>query len=170
MNEKQELQKELFEEFSHPGKSGRRGFDITGAKKLHNIALSNEQLIFIFIGLVMLMAVCFSLGVERGKRIVPSPKEQPQVPVKEEAVRTAAPQPYKKASSSYIIQIAAYKDVKQAEKEKKALEKQGYKVVSAKSGIYTVLYINEFASREAAESVVKKLKVNYNDCFIKKKQ
>ncbi len=168
MNEKQELQKELFEEFSQSPKSGRRGFDITGAKKLHNIALSNEQLIFVFIGLIILMAICFSLGVERGKRIVPSAKEQPQA--QEKAAQIVTPQPYKKASGSYIIQIAAYKDAKQAEKERKVLEKQGYEIASAKSGMYTVLYVNEFTSREAAESVIKKLKAKYNDCFIKKKQ
>ncbi|UCH12079.1 MAG: SPOR domain-containing protein [Candidatus Omnitrophota bacterium] len=147
-------------------------------KRIYNIRLSNEQLIFIFIGLVILLVTCFSLGVERGKRIVMAGRE----PAKEKvAVEKKAKTPIeekiskepvivKEVSSPYVIQMAAYKDSKQAEKEKKLLEKKGYVAEVAKSGKYSIVYVAGFSNMKEAESIAKKLKSRYNDCFIKRRQ
>ncbi len=82
MDEKQERQREFFKEFLQPTKLAKKPLGDDTARKIHTITLSNEQLIFAFIGLIILLVTCFSLGVERGKRIVAGKQWRPE----EEAV------------------------------------------------------------------------------------
>ena len=178
MHERREIQKELFEEFTQPVRLRKKILGPGAGKRIYNIRLSNEQLIFIFIGLVILLVICFSLGVERGKRIAIARRE----PAKEKVVvekKTETPteekiskEPVivKEVSSAYVIQVAAYKDNKQAEKEKELLEKRGYAAEIAKSGKYYIVYVAGFANTKKAETAAKKLKNRYKDCFIKKRK
>src|SRR3989338_8575251 len=154
MNEEQELQQELFQEFSQPSRLKRKQLGIGAVRKVHSVTFSNEQLIFAVIGFIILLVVCFSLGVERGKRISIN-----RIPAQESNIRfeETAEEPLSsgKDLSVYAIQVAAYKDAKQAEREKRALEKDGYEIEIAKSGIYSIIYVSGFASREDAEAVYK---------------
>ncbi len=178
MHERREIQKELFEEFTQPVRLRKKILGPGAGKRIYNIRLSNEQLIFIFIGLVILLVICFSLGVERGKRIVIARREpakekvvvekKAETPIEEKISKE--PVIVKEVSSPYVIQVAAYKDNKQAEKEKELLEKRGYVAEIAKSGKYYIVYVAGFANRKKAESIAKKLKHRYKDCFVKKRK
>ena len=86
MDEKQERQREFFTEFSEPAKLTKKTLGADTARKIHTIIFSNEQLIFVFIGLVILIVTCFSLGVERGKRIAVVRQREPGEVVAEKKI------------------------------------------------------------------------------------
>ena len=181
MDGKREIQKELFEEFAQPAALRKKILEPGAGKRVYNIRLSNEQLIFAFIGVVILLVICFSLGVERGKRIVIAKKEPPkeeviiekkaETPVEAVEAREIPEEPViaKRVSLPYVIQVAAYKDNIQAEKEKKILEKKGYVTKITKSGKYSIVYVVGFADKKEAENAAGKLKDRYRDCFIKRR-
>jgi cell division protein FtsN len=136
--------------------------------------------------------VFFSLGVEKGKRIAVVKEQKPtaekaateEVVVEEKLQPVVKPltkplaKPIEapkqimaapKVVSNYVIQVASYKDNKQAEDESNALAKKGYKSEVARSGNYSVVYITGFANKEQAVEVLKNIKPTYRDCFIKKR-
>lgn len=179
MNEKREIQKELFEEFSQPARLRRKALRSETARKIYNISLSNEQLIFIFIGLIILLVICFSLGVERGKKIAivkrRQSKEEFAVKEKIQVLPEDKQAPKKVAIARknvlpYVIQVAAYKDNKQAEREKDFLEKKGHNAEVIRGGKYSIVYVVGFENKKEAEKVAINLKNRYKDCFIKKRK
>lgn len=186
MNEKHELQQELFEEFTQQAKARKRLFRPDYVRKTYTITFTNEQLIFAFIGVIILLVICFSLGVERGKRIIVAkessamakevqPQEQMVIKTKiqpaiksEEATEKAAA--LEKIASPYAIQVASVKDSKEAEEEKIFLQKKGYKIEVDKTDKYCVVYVVGFADKKEADAVAIKLKDRYRDCFVKKRK
>lgn len=72
MEEKESRQKELFKEFSQPPKRlGRLVWALKRPIAFRPLVFvfSYEKFIFLIISLVIILAVVFALGVERGKRI-----------------------------------------------------------------------------------------------------
>jgi len=181
MGERREVQKELFEEFQKPAKSRRGPLGIGAPHKVYNIMLSNEQLILLIIGLIILLVICFSLGVEKGKRtalakknqvvkivvaedIVTLPEASEQIQVQKEAKKVI---PAKSSSSLFVVQLASYKDIVKARKEQESLRSKGYEAEVAGSGKYSVLYVVGFDNKNEANVARAKLKSRYKDCFIK---
>ena len=175
------MQKELFEEFQKPAKSRRGPLGIGAPHKVYNIMLSNEQLILLIIGLIILLVICFSLGVEKGKRtalakknqvvkivvaedIVTLPEASEQIQVQKEAKKVI---PAKSSSSLFVVQLASYKDIVKARKEQESLRSKGYEAEVAGSGKYSVLYVVGFDNKNEANVARAKLKSRYKDCFIK---
>lgn len=68
-------QQELFEEFEEPTRRPRFLRKKKFPQKFFSLRLSQEKLVFLTIGLVVLLLVSFSLGVERGKRLSRIPQE-----------------------------------------------------------------------------------------------
>jgi sporulation related protein len=181
MNAKYEIQKEFFKEYAQTPKPKRKSIDISSIKKVYDVRLSNEQLVFAFIGLVVLLLVCFSFGVEKGKRVViaESPKPSKFVAVSavvatktvtKVAVQTPKTTIAKEKPSLYLIQLAAYKDAKKANKEKAYLENSGYAADVVNSGSYSVLYATGFQERKEAEKSLIKLADRYKGCFVRKQK
>lgn len=176
MNEENQIQKDLFENYNQPRRLRRKILGVNAPRRFYNITFSIEQIIFVVIGLLILFVVSFSLGVEKGKRqaIIKEQKLFQEEPVKEEVkkpelILEPLPVPAPKLSPSYVIQVASYKDNNEAEDEKRSLEKKGYTAEIAVSGKYSVIYITGFASKKEAQEVVTKIKGKHKDCFIKKR-
>lgn len=68
----------------------------------------------------------------------------------------------------YVIQVATYKTRSASERARKILEKEGYPTIISKKGKYLVIFVGEYSSRKEAESHLKDLRKEYNDCFIRR--
>lgn len=174
MSEKREVQKEFFNEFTHEEGARKMPLGIKPTKKLYNLTFSNEQIIFAVIGFVILMVICFSLGVERGKRIgvvrVPAPERRvAETPTKPKSVVVKKKPVTKKTQSEYVIQVAAFRSKAQANEERGILVKDGYSTEISASGRYSVVYAIGFRTRKEAEASLTKLRNKYKDCFIRRR-
>jgi cell division septation protein DedD len=68
----------------------------------------------------------------------------------------------------YTIQVAAYKDRKNAQREAEVLRKSGLEVKLLVKGNYSVLYAGNFANREKAQMAMGKLEKKYKGCIIRR--
>ena len=180
---RREVQKEFFQEFSEPGKRIRKTFDTSAVRRTYNLRLATEHIIFVFIGLIVLLVICFSLGVEKGKRtalakIVAFDRLE-KTAFKQEAEyddihESAEPEVVKQkqavitSDSLYLIQVAAFRNNDQANKESEALNAQGYKTQIRNSGNYYIVSVAGFNTKDQAQQSYAALKKKYNDCFIRK--
>lgn len=80
---------------------------------------------------------------------------------------TSSPQP-DRPEYKYLIQLVAYKNRDYAEAERKKLQRQGYDVIIKDAGKWSIVYAGYYDSKEEAEKVLKKLREEYRDAFIKK--
>ncbi|MFH0731872.1 MAG: SPOR domain-containing protein [Candidatus Omnitrophota bacterium] len=193
METKRDVQQELFEEFSQPANTKRKRLSHDTAKKIYTFTFSNEQMIFGSIGFIILLIICFSLGVEKGKRInravqpqikqeqaavIPAPESAIPAkkiePIKRAPLLKAEPikpkqEPVKPAVSDYVVQCAAHASKAGAEKEKALLVNNGYQALVIESGKYFVVYATGFSNKEQAKAACEKLKSKYKDCFVRRK-
>lgn len=193
MDEKRQIQKELFEEFAKPDrKRSPKILFQPGARR--TITLTYEHLIFIVMAVIITAAAFFSLGVERGKRLKPEstvlaekkteqasvemaapPKQIKEEPVKEEPVikkeeTPAQPKeaPKKETVSAYTVQVASYLKKDTADKEVLRLKKEGFEPFVRPSGKYYIVCVGEFKNKSTAASTEKKLRRLYPDCYVRK--
>ena len=145
-----------------------------------------EKALFAVIGFFIVAIAAFSIGVEKGKRIVTSqgtlsitaqtqnmvkPQVQPlvSVPTVESRPLTQASKvaklqempvtlPAQGAGQRYTIQIASYKSVKNAQDEAAIWRKKGYSAMTIAKGSYTILCVGNFTSLEAANALLAELK------------
>ncbi len=146
-----------------------------------------EKTLLIIIGFLITGVISFSLGVEKGKRlvnlqsnvrfdiakprikqIVPENKAfvspvQQQITIKKEEIQ---PQPAEK--QGYTIQLASYKTKSYAQREAEALKKKGLSPLVLSKGSYIVLCVGKFSNKEAAQSLLSELKKRYQDCSIRR--
>lgn len=189
MDEKRQMQKELFEEFTNTDKKKHpRAIFQPGSKR--TIILTYEHLIFIVMAFIITAATFFSLGVERGKRLKPEsatvmekkteqasveiaalPKEIKEQPVVKDEEAPVQPKeaPKKAPALAYTVQVASYFSKKPAETEALRLEQKGFKPFVLSSGKYYVVCVGEFKKKTEAASTRKRLCKQYPDCFVKKK-
>jgi cell division septation protein DedD len=196
---KDTIQQELFKEFEANEKKGKK--TAPGSILPRNYVLMNisyEQVIFISIGIIMLMVLLFSLGVERGRRVAAAPavktieaaahkKEQAEpaeakaeIPEETKAVPAVAEstrQPEKPqeevkapATSIFTVQLVAYKSKKSAQKELQVLNKKGYKPFIITGGGYYQICVGEYKSQGDAQKALKEIsKKGYSESFIRKR-
>lgn len=143
-----------------------------------------EKSILMIISFVITAIISFSLGVEKGRKLV---QKQQTTVIEENNQDSAAdkkPLLYgdtativkkeqvglKGRSSGYTIQLASYKTMTYAQKEGEFLKKKGLLPVFLSKGNYTVLCIGNFSSRDAAESLLSELKKQkrYSGCLIRR--
>lgn len=191
MDEKNKIQKELFEEFVEADKKKHLKAKFWPGPK-RTIALSYEHLIFIAMAFIITAAVFFSLGAERGKRLQVKSlalveKESRQTPVQiaeilEPVQKKAATkeeeaglQPKeaggkKEVVSVYTVQVACYVKKDSADQEAQRLKEKGFKPFVFSSGNYYIVCGGEFKSKTEAASEQKKLRKIYPDCYVRRKQ
>ncbi|MBN1405097.1 MAG: SPOR domain-containing protein [Candidatus Omnitrophica bacterium] len=180
MDERREIQPELFDEFSQSGRFKKKLPRQDTGKKIHTFVLSNEQLILGSIGFIILLVIFFSLGVERGKLLgaaaVTPQKEMVSEKIQDREIASEAitidkePGRTIAQAGQYIIQVASYTDAKFAEKEKNFLLGKGFNAEIIKSNKHFVVNITGFNTRQEAEAFAAKIKDKYKDYIIKKKK
>mgnify|MGYP001616705161 CR=1 FL=1 len=163
-------QLELFSQSKGPGDP-----KIRLSSHLFSFIRNYEKGILFFICFIITAIVSFSLGVEKGKKVIkvnpPHPlirteKGQSQ-PVTEKQEGKQLPK-VKEYIENYTIQVATYQAKTHAQKEAEALRKKGFlPLILSKSG-YTVLCVGNFSNKETAKSSLSELKKRYQDCFIRR--
>jgi hypothetical protein len=154
-----------------------------GNRSFLNYLRVYERVLIAAIGLIITGIVCFSLGVESGKRQAAGrqtasaeiPKALPSAPVKPAVVplksapfKPAPPAAYKPSAGSYIIQLATFQSKPNALSEADALRKKGFYPFFFLKGSYVVLCVGNFANQEAAQSLLPEFKKQYKDCMIRR--
>jgi septal ring-binding cell division protein DamX len=188
------MQKELFKEFeSHKKRTRKKTSGSILPKNYILFNISYEQVIFISIGVIMLMVLVFSLGVERGKHLMPAPakKEKAASPEEKKEARKIEKIVSKKEPEAeefksfqapvitkekkivnaelFTIQIIAYRSKRSAQKELIRLGKKGYSPFIILGGGYYQICVGEYKSKRAAEKALSELKKSHPDSFIRKR-
>ena len=136
-----------------------------------------EKTILIIIGLAVTGIISFSLGVEKGKRIARLKSEEAlpalSITVPLEAPSTQQPQPVKKEEPrellpNYTIQVASFLNKTNAQKEADALKRKGLSPIVLPKGKFNIVCVGNFSQRKDAESLLPKLKKQYQDCIIRR--
>jgi septal ring-binding cell division protein DamX len=191
MDEKRQVQKELFEDFVAQDKK-RYPKDTISKKTKFTLTLHVEHLILGATGLVLILAVVFSIGVEKGKGIMLNPPHQDNI---KEAVRHAETEPsadlkeieepltardetpkqqavsldlLPQESDIYTVQIASYTKQASAESYARSLKQRNMEAFTLKKGSYYVICVGRFGQRHEAESEMRKLRKFYSDCIVRK--
>ncbi|MBU4377130.1 MAG: SPOR domain-containing protein, partial [Candidatus Omnitrophica bacterium] len=156
-------QGELFPEFK-PSGGGKFAYfkkDFTLGKKMV-LTISWENLVLFSIVLIMLLALFFSMGVEKGKRLtakemrIPAPAAYPsKAEIKEpvsagEVKRTPsvnASPVSEKISGPYTIQVMALKKIEDTQKEVARLSAAGYEAFLISSGSWHQVCIGRYATQ-----------------------
>lgn len=149
-----------------------------------------EKAILITIGLLATGLVSFSLGVEKGKRLMmlktdsrldialmSKQKYQPQQPVKSNTEgpinqngesQLAIKNELKEYIEKYTIQVASYRARPHAQEEAEALKKRGLSTFVLSKGKFSIVCVGNFPKQEAARPLLTQLKKRYRDCYIRR--
>lgn len=153
------------------------------------VSLSQENLIFFAIGLVMLLIVCYSWGVERGKnpaQLIPlraqesediqeARQEQAQKrptrkpPEPEPAKRKIKTKLASRAASRYTIQVVTLRKKVSVKQEIEQLRNRGYYPFIVSRGKFSEICVGNYKNRNEASADLKKLRKLYADCFARSK-
>jgi len=190
-------QKEFFEEFDYKPKWPRFLRKRHFPQRQMSLRLTYERLILFIAASCVLLVISFCLGVERGKNVVIPERfnrESRDVPSLrgpatnhggDEAILSpnkkvaAVPQPKKTvklvpappaSDTAYSIQVATYIKKDTAEDELLRLKRDGLPAYMTQMGKFYLLTVGDYANREEAKKVEGKLKIRYNDCFVKKRR
>ena len=158
-------ERDLFEHFHEADAKVRKKTKILLPDIKKDLRLSYENVIFIVIAFVMSCIICFSLGVEKGRKDIRNVSDRRQE-IKDPGQGIMDQGPQKEVAGKYIIQLAAFKKISTAEKARTILKDKGYAGDIKHRGDYYQLYIKGFDSERNAEVVRKKLKEHYPDCYI----
>ena len=189
--EKDNIQKELFNEFEAPKKQPRR-FGQFFQKTDFTISLSAEKLVFVSIGITMLLVVSFALGVEKGKatskcveaKIIPAQTQVSTVQVKTVNTVTnvvpkdraqastaksvpVAPQGLSDKSKPYTIVAAAFSKEVFATQEVSHLKAIGLDAFIIKGDPYYLACVGSFANKDAAKTILNKIKQMHKDAYVR---
>ena len=151
------VQKELFEEFGMPKHKKKRQQTIL-PKNYKPLSISHEQVVFIAIAAIMLMVLIFSLGVERGRRLVGIRTAKESVPsaalseVKEEAA-AAAGMPNEKYEKINLVKNDTVVE-RRYDEPSPPVRAKDKRIV--KSGLFTIQVI-AYRSKKSAQRELEKL-------------
>lgn len=146
-----------------------------------------EKAILIIIGFVITGIASFSLGVEKGKsyttpktdsqldiaaaKVKPElslPVSTPKQVIKEEQYQPVRKEELKEYIQNYTIQVASFLNRVNAQKEADILKRKGLSPQVLSKGRFCIVCVGNFSKREEAESLLSKLKKQYQDCRIRR--
>ncbi len=140
------------------------------------VILPLDTLILLGVIIILLFTLLFSLGVERGKKVVLRSKDKeenlskPDI-IKDSVTAVSAPQKAadkeKDTEKTYHVQVASFHKENSARKEAESLENDGYPVVITRKGDYVVIYVGGFKNKNEAKNNFENLQKRYKDCFLK---
>ncbi len=173
-------QLELFSQ----AKGNNQGKPHTSKKAFIGYISKYEKAILIIIGCVITGIASFSLGVEKGKRFImlktdsqldiavkasPSlPLPQPQQIAKDLQYQPVKKDELKEYIQNYTIQVASFMNRINAQKEADILKRKGLSPVVLSKGKFSIVCVGNFSKREEAESLLPKLRKQYQDCHIRR--
>lgn len=160
------------------------------------VSLSQENLIFFAIGLIMLLIVSYSWGVERGKKLaqlIPlypdghkraqesediqaarqeqvqktRTRKSPESEPAKRKIKTKLAQAKNVAKILPYIQIASFRTDKYARREIDQLKNRGYQPFLAQWGKYRVVCVGGYKNKDEATMALKQLKKVYADCILR---
>jgi hypothetical protein len=186
INENRQVQKELFGDFTGREKT-RQSKGIFHKKPKFAITICLEHIIFTAIGFIILSAVIFSMGVEKGKSLIFSVQAAPETPAIMEAVDTGLQESFPQHKESHVredtvlsqakdseapagftVQVASHAKKDTAQSYATQLQAQGYDAFTLYRGNHHIICIGKFNDRQTAESEMKKLRKKYHDCLVRK--
>jgi len=173
-----EKQNELFDEFKTEEKGFKlfKGLARQPKGKAYIFQLSVERIVFLFIGLILILAVSFCLGVERGKRIVNVVKPVAAVPESSVVAAKSTPKTNittkmpatKRKGIIYTVRTASYVNKKSAADETAKLRQIGFPAYVKTSGKYYVICVGDYMDKKQADAVLPALRNRYgSSIFIK---
>lgn len=149
-----------------------------------------EKALLISIGLLSTGVVSFSLGVEKGKRlmiskenshpdiaiITKSQRYQPQstepniqgITSRDDSAQTIIKKEPKKNTGNYTIQIASYRTKNHAQEEAETLKRKGMASFVISKGKFNAVCVGNFPKQESARLLLTELKKAYRDCYIRR--
>ena len=132
-----------------------------------------EKTVLLIIGFIVISIISFSLGIEKGKSLVTKNANGNTRPTTQSGVATIkikpqATPPVMAKNQNYVIQLGSYKNKSAIQQEAEILRKQGLYPLVLNKGSYFVLFVGNLSSREAAQSLLPKLKKRYKDCYIRR--
>jgi hypothetical protein len=186
INENRQVQKELFEDFADREKA-RQPKGIFHKKPKFAITVYPEHIVFTAIGFIILSAVIFSMGVEKGKTLSLALQLAPEKLVVKETIDNVLQEsstqheespviedttlPQVKDSellSGFTVQVASHTKKDTAQSHARQLQAKGYDAFTLHRGNHHIICIGKFNDRQAAESEMKNLRKKYHDCLVRK--
>jgi len=193
IQESNETQAELFKEFAKAPK--KRPWRRLWLPRGLTVKVSHESLILGVILLIMVMILCFTFGVERGKRIgaikasarrdaknieeggvapmtVPM-REEEGISVNQEViplVQEVETKAEEERLEAYAIQLITYKHEEYANKELAKLKRNGFEPFVVRSGRFFVVNIGPYKNKDEALTILKEFKrqAPYRSAFLRK--
>jgi SPOR domain len=108
-----------------------------------------EKVMLLIMGLILISIISFSLGVEKGKRIV--------------FVSNSSFEP-----ASYTVQVAAFKNRGLALRQAHLLAKKGLAPLVFAKGDSIILCVGKFSNQEGAQPLLIQLQKTYAGCRIRR--
>jgi len=192
MTQKKEEQHEFFEEFKKPKRGMEKLRERYIPTKRLFVTVSIENLVLFSIMIILAAVLSFSLGVERGRRIIgkhvvipaievsatnsepdaPLTNEESKGAVFEEPALTTIAQEAEVFSSGgailkYTIQTIAFRKEEVARREKEALEGEGFSVFIIPGNNFFQVCVGRYSTTEKAKADLPRLKEKYDDCFVR---
>lgn len=148
-----------------------------------------EKTILLIVCFIITGIISFSLGVERGKRLMLGDnlrldvafneqegqrvtkkivELQPTLSVKEEQNKTKTEDEVKEYIQKYTIQIASFRTKSYAQKEIERLKKKGLSPFILSKGNFSIICVGNFAKQELAKTLLTELKKLYSDSYIRR--
>ncbi len=182
IQESNETQAELFKEFAKAPK--KRPWRRLWLPRGLTIKVSHESLILGVILLIMVMILCFTFGVERGKRIgaikasarrdaknIEEGGVAPMtVPMREEEGISVNQEVVPLVQEVYAIQLITYKHEEYANKELDKLKRNGFEPFVVRSGRFFVINIGPYKNKDEALTILKEFErqAPYRSAFLRK--
>lgn len=142
---------------------------------------NHEKAILMITAILITGIISFSLGVERGKKIVSKGevdkllepvKTQSSAPVfkpmvkKDEVVKPVFS--VMQQQGAFTIQVASFKTKVNAQKEAEILKRRGFDASISTKGSYVILCVGNFLNKEAAQPLLTELNKRYGSCTIRR--
>ncbi|MCK9572226.1 MAG: SPOR domain-containing protein [Candidatus Omnitrophica bacterium] len=139
-------QLELFSQSENAGELKPRQVKVSFFTRIRGY----EKVLLLVMAFVLCGILCFSLGVERGRRL-------------SFAVISSTDR-----SASFTIQLAVFKNKEAALREISFLKKQGLTPQAYRKGNYIVLCVGKFSNSESAQPLLQQLQRTYAGCHIRR--
>lgn len=184
----EQMQLEMF-----PSALRRMPIKKRGEDNLYRNRLPLEKIIIFSISFIITAVIFFSLGVEKGRHMVKvnitnhiapiktvpidtklqktetliEKKEQPQQKISPD-IQKMPPLKIFPAKGTYTIQVATYRKTVHAQNAIDRLKEKGFRIFILPADKFVQLCVGKFMNQEEAKPVLKELRKNYADCFIRR--
>jgi hypothetical protein len=130
-----------------------------------------EKIILIIIAIIIVGIISFSLGVEKGKRVIPKVYQEHSAKISQVADKpqdSTLPPTVQESSGGFTIQVASFKSKTLAQREAQDIKKRGLNPIILSKGVYTVVCIGNFVDKKDAQAAISELKKRYQGCFMRR--